>query len=320
MAAHFILYGAAGLGIQKFVTGDSGLKLRESLGDAMPEDFYLALEGGLADWGVNTLINTLMDEEGEMTRMDVTHAFSPLSGGILPFGQFLDSLSEDPFAVTILGPSWNIVDPTKGRLVTAIRDISSMMRGESQSSFKEMAYRAAEITSGGTDWMKYRTAYDFNLLVASSGHPIDDQITAAETLAKLFGVGTIRERVWYEELKKFSNEEKEIEAAVKVIYDGFAKVAPLYSTDPAAFEKYNKEVSSYMSTIQDPMLKRKMQEEFRKYSQRQLKTLGYSVTTQMYKGASQVSSEQLQGHFNTMESYGFKEQADTVRNLMGTEK
>jgi len=320
MAAHFVLYGAAGLGIQKFVTGDSGLKLRESLGDAMPEDFYLALEGGLADWGVNSLLNIMMDEEGEKTGIDVTHAFSPLSGGVLPFGNFLDSLSEDPFAVTILGPSWNIVDPQKGRLVTAIRDIASIMRGDEKAPFKEMAGRAFQITSGGTDWMKYRMARDFDVLVASNGHMLDDQITSAETLAKLFGIGTVRERVWYEELKKFSDEEKEIKNAVKFIYEGFAKVTPLYDKDPAAFENYNKNVSSYMSTIQDPLLKRKMQEEFRKYSQQQLKTLGYSVTTQMYQGASGVSQEQLKGHFNIMESYGFKEQADTVRNLMGEEE
>lgn len=318
MAAHFILYGAAGLGIQKVVSE----YLRSNVGDALPEEFYLGLEGGMADWGVNTLAHLMTDKDGEKTRIDISGAFSPLSGGVFPFGQFLDSLSEDPFAVTLLGPSWNIVDPQKGRLTSAVRDISSIMRGDEDSGkkFKEIAMRASELTSGGTDWMKYRMARDFDLLVASNGSILDDRITAAETLAKLFGIGTIREGVWYEELKKFSDEEKEVKNAVKYIYSGFAKVAPLYGKDPEAFEKYNKTVSAYMSTIQDPLLKRKMQEEFRKYSQQQLKTLGYSVTTQMYDGASQVSSEQLQKHFNTMESYGFKEQADTVRSLMGVEQ
>lgn len=317
MAAHFIVYGAAGVGLQKVVND----YLRPSLGDAIPEEFYLGLGGGIVDWGANSLANLMMDEEGEKTRINIAGSFSPLSGGVLPFGQFLDSLSEDPFAVTILGPSWNIVDPQKGRLTTAIRDISSIMRGDEDTSkkLKEIMYMASQVTSGGTDWMKYRMARDFDLLVASNGNIIDDRITATESLAKIFGIGTIREGVWYEELKKFSDEEKEIKNAVKYIYSGFAKVSPLYGKDPEAFDKYNKQVSAYMSTIQDPLLKRKMQEEFRKYSQQQLKSLGYNVTTQMYQGASEVSTEQLKAHFNTMESYGFKEQADTVRNMMGEE-
>ena len=322
MAAHFILYGSAGLGIQQFVSGEKGLNLRGEYGNVLGEEFFLALDGGLADWGANTLIGMLFDEEGEETRMNFSGSFSPLSGGILPIGDFLNSLSEDPFAVTLLGPSWNIVDPQKGRLITAIRDIAAMMRGDEDTevNFKDVVLRATELTSGGTDWMKYRFARDMDLIVSSNGHVIEQGITAAEAVGKIFGLATINEGVYYEQLKRFKDEEGEIKKAAQYLAGGFLKRSALYKDDPTAFQRYNAEVSAYMSTIQDPTVRLRMQKEFNKIMDYQTKTLGQSVKEQVYYGAASVSSDQLRQRFNTLESYGMKEQADTIRNLMGVEE
>lgn len=323
MAAHFVLYGSAGLGIQKIVTGDNGIVPRSEYGDILGEEFFLAMDGGIADWGVNKLANVFLDEEGEKTRIDISGSFSPLSGGILPFGQFLTTLMEDPIAVGIMGPSWHIVDPQKGRLVTAIRDISASFRGGKEitpENFKEAVARAAEITSGGTDWMKYRFARDLDILVASSGHPIDMGVTAAETVGKLLGVGTIREKAIYEGLKRFKSEQKEMEDAVKYIYDGFQKRSGMYRNDPESYRKFNEDVNWYLSTIQDPMLRYNMQKEFRKFTNRMLQTTGESFATNLYYGAASVSAENLEKQFKYLESYGLTEQSRTIKNMVGEEQ
>lgn len=323
MASHIILYGAAGVGLKSVITGDNGIVPRSEYGDTLGEEFFLAMDGGVVDWGVNTLINTMIDAEGEKTRMDLSSSFSPLSGGILPIGQFLTTLMEDPVAVGILGPSWNIVDPQKGRLVTAVRDISATFRGGKEitpENFKEAVARAAEITSGGTDWMKYRFARDLDLLVASNGHPIDMGVTASEAVGKLLGIGTIKEKAIYEGLKKFNDEQQEMKDAVKYIYDGFQKRSGMYKNDPESYRKFNEDVNWYLSTIQDPMLRYNFQKEFRKYTNRMVQTTGESFATDLYYGAASVSSENLQKQFKYLESYGLKKQADTIRNMMGEEQ
>lgn len=327
MASHFILYGSAGLGIQQFVLGDGaggvpGLNLRAKYGSSVPDDVFLTLEGGLADWGVNTLINTLIDKEGEQSRLDVASSFSPLSGGIIPISDFLSSLNEDPAATVILGPSWNIVDPNKGRIVTAIRDISGMMRGDEDTStnFKDIMYRAAELSSGGTDWMKYRLARNADLLVAANGYKIDDKITAAEAVGKLFGVATIREKVIYEQLKQSRDETKEAQDAVKYIFDGFVKRSRSYGDDPTSVQQLNREISAWMSMEKDERLKRVMQEEFRKLTKKYAKTTGRSLEENLYYGASSKSQEQIQDTFNIMKSYGMDNEAAVIKNLTGTEE
>lgn len=323
MAAHVVLYGSAGLGIQSIITGDNGIVPRSEYGDTLGEEFFLAMDGGVADWGVNKLINTMIDEEGEQTRLNISESFSPLSGGIIPFGQFLTTLMEDPVAVGIMGPSWNIVDPTKGRLVTAVRDISATFRGGKEitpENFKEAVYRAAEITSGGTDWMKYRFARDLDLLVASNGHPIDMGVTASEAVGKLLGIGTIKEKAIYEGLKKFNDEQQEMKDAVKYIYDGFQKRSGMYKNDPESYRKFNEDVNWYLSTIQDPMLRYNFQKEFRKYTNRIVQTTGESFATDLYYGAASVSSENLQKQFKYLESYGLTEQSRTIKHMMGEEQ
>lgn len=320
MAAHFILYGSAGLGIKSMITGDNGIVPRSEYGDVLGEEFFLAMDGGVADWGVNTLINTMLDEEGEKTRLDISGSFSPLSGGILPVGQFFTTLMEGPFAEAIMGPSWNIVNPNNGRLVTAIIDTASTFQGNktiTPENFKEAVARAVEVTSGGTAWMKYRFARDLDLLVASSGHPIDMGVTASETVGKLFSIGTIKEKAIYEGLKKFNDEQTEMKDAVKYLYDRIQKQAGPYKNDPDSYRRTSESINWYLSTIQDPMIRYNMQKEFRKHTNRMLQTTGEAFTTDLYYGAASVSSENLQNMHNTLESYGLTDQSRAIKNMMG---
>ena len=99
--------------------------------------------------------------------------------------------------------------------------------------------------------MKYRLARNMDLLVASNGYKIDDKSTAAEAVAKLFGVATIREGVYYEQLKSVRDEEKEAKDAVKYIFDGFVKRSRSYSEDPTSVQQFNKEVSAWLSVEKD---------------------------------------------------------------------
>lgn len=312
---HFVLYGSAGLGLMAITD-----KVKNEFGTKLDKDTWKFLEGGVLDWGVNAAINSLLHDENGKTDLDLARTFSPMSNGPTPFGEFLISLTEEPAATVILGPSWNIVDPQKGRLVTAVRDISGIFKTEdinTSEKFKQASLRAAELASGGTDYMKFSLAWNLHKTVASNGHTIDDEATAAEAVAKLFGIGSARERKMREINQRIWDEEKEMKDTAKFIYDEMLRASRTYGDNREEWLIVNQRLSAFLSLEKDEFKRKAIAKHINELARQAVKSGEYSFHQNIYSQAQYRSAEFNRALYNTLVANGYDEAASQIKLLIG---
>lgn len=284
MAGSFVLYGAYGVGLVSAVDW-----LKEQKPDALDEDGWQALKGGLVDWGTNSLVNLLLDDKNENTNIAFSQSFSPLSGGLNPFGEFLTALQEKDFAAVIAGPSWSIVDLEKGRLAKAYRDIATMFDVDkefTQENIQAALVRASEVASLGTDYMKFEYAYRTGLLVASNQYPIA-KATRSETLAKLFGFQTTTELETWETIKQFSDIEKEQKDEAKFLFDSLYRLQERYDRTDPEYKNEMQKIQAYLQVMSQtkPDVYINFRKHYKEFNRQSLQSAQDSVELRMYRNA-----------------------------------
>ena len=314
MASSFILYGSAGVGMLGVMDN-----LRKEFGTSLTPDQWKLLEGGVLDWGVNYTINSLFDEKNEKTELDIARSFSP--GTNLPFTDFLTNLSEKPFQEVILGPSWNLIDPNKGRLARAIRDIALINKRDpiTSDNFKDSMYRAIEVASGGTDWMKYRLAKNLHWTVTTNGALIDERATLGEAMGALLGIQPSRARVFFEANKFIDQQNKEIEDTANHLHDSLLAVSRKYGEEPDQFTNAVNNLNAYLSFEPDENISKAVTLHFNRLSKKMVQSTEESLHTNVYNNAQYRSREQQIELFNYLKSVGQDDAANRIKALIGEE-
>lgn len=312
MASSFILYGSAGVGML-WIMDD----LRKKFGSELSTEQWKLLEGGVLDWGVNYTVNALFDEKNEKTNLDLARSFSP--GTNLPFTEFLTSLSEKPIQNVIFGPSWNIIDPEKGRLARAVKDLALINKRDpiTNDNYEDSLLRLIAVASGGTDWMKYRAMKNLHETVTTNGELIDKKATLAEAYGAIFGIAPSRVRTTYELNKFIDEEDKHIKAMAKDMATTINSVSTFYRDDPDRFTEQVKNMNAFWNFEKDESMHRAFAKEFNTIS-RQMGGSGEGyLHYNVYSGALSRSQEVNKQIFNYANSLGEEDAANRVVNLIG---
>jgi hypothetical protein len=291
VAGNLLFYGAAGVGLASLV--DS---LREEFGDSVPKETWTAIKGGIIDVFGNAAINAMLGDESE-TKLALSKRFSVISGGVVPYGEVLTSMSEKPFQQIVFGPSWAIVNSTNGRIPEAFRDISELWGTKDISTpdkIKKSLMEASEISTFGTDWMKYTIAKESGILVSSMANNTGLQADRKTTLAKLFGLTTYTEEDFYSLQKKQFDEDKEVKAAAQYIYNRAMQATLKKNTDPDVWLQEKELRKAYHSFIaNNPDLELKLNLEYDNISRKMLSTEGYNVQTRIFDHSMKQAQEDL---------------------------
>jgi len=267
--------------------------MREEFGDQATPEFWSMVQGGLLNWGANTLINLLFDEKDEHTELNLSQRFSPL-GGTLPFSDFLAGLSEEPVAQLFFGPSWSLFNGQNGKIPRVLKDISTMYKTEgiTQENFKDYLMKATEFATGGTNFMKARVAYNTGIIVAASGMPVEFQATRAEAIAKMIGVQTAAEAEAWTISQKFRDSKKEYEDAGKYIHQSILRVVREKQASGMDFDDaWNAQVKAFLSMEKDPEMRRAFVQAAQKTNRQMLKDTGQNIQGMLYRDAHSRSLE-----------------------------
>lgn len=288
IAGNLVIFGSAGLGLGSLVN-----KLREEYGDFGADDLWLALEGGLLDLGAKHVINAMTDDKEDLNTLALSKSFSPLGDNIIPVADVFANLREKPFATALAGPSWSLIDPNKGKIPNAWRDISTIFGKkelDTTEKIKRALLEATEVASGGTDWMKYVLAMETGKVISSSGMDSGLASDRKTAIAKLFGVSTHEESDYFYLSSKSFDEAKEIKDASAYIIARASQDALKYGTDEWA--TLNSLTSSYMSFVgNNPDMELKLNKQINKMSKDMLKNQGENAYSRIYKSAATKSEE-----------------------------
>jgi hypothetical protein len=294
-------------------------ELRERFGTDMSPEQWKALEGGVLDWGLNSLINMFVDEEGQKSDLDFSRSFSP--GTNLPFTEFLISLSEDPFSEVILGPSWSVIDPNNGRIARAIRDIATINKRDplTKDNFKDSVWRAVEIASGGSDYMKHRLAMNMQWHVTTNGALVDEQATVAEAVGVLFGIQPTKARIYYETSKYIRQQDEDIKTTAKHMFDSLLGVSRRYGDNPDDLNEALRGINSFQNFETDEARVRAYAKHFNMFVRQHTTTHGESLHQNIYNGAQYRTKEQNVALYKILKSLGQDDAANRIKELTGEE-
>ena len=322
MASHFVLFGAAGVGIQKFVFDEGyfgeGLNLRGEFGNLVDPAILRSLEDGIImGWGVNRALSYLFNEDVDL---DLTASFSPVSNGVLPFSEFMHALREKEFQQVILGPGWNAAT----RVGQMFKDWAGILEGDYDANVKvEDALKAvAYISSMGTDAMKYNAARNLHMIVTSNKRPVHENDSIVHAYGQLLGIGTKEQSVIFEELKRSKKLEESARETGKVLFKDFIRNADFYPGDKDKVKAFNDNVRAFMKITPEGPEKQIIRDTFTKEVRMWEKSTGRSLSWEMYSSAYYKDKEDLEMQFNRLKSYGnprLDEAANTVKRMMGEE-
>ena len=292
-ATHFALYGAYGVGLAFAINN-----LKDKYPDLVSEDTWEAIKGGIADVAINNAAHILLDEEGQETKLAISASMSPLSAsyGIVPFAEFLSALSEKDISSVLLGPSWNLVNPEKGRIVEAYRKISALYDAQdiTEDNIQKYLLLASEVTSGGTDYMKYSFAMNSGIVVSTLGQKVHDNATRAEAIGKSFGYSTQTEQDIYRRLKQFKDIDKEQEKEAEALYRVYDSVIrPNEPINEENMAMARDKVTAYLSVLKasDENKYINFLKKYRELEKRNARTLGDSVNLRIMRESIKQSDE-----------------------------
>lgn len=320
IAGNLVFFGAAGVGVSSLINS-----LREEYGDFGDDNVWTAIRGGVLDLSVNHALNLFVDDKDDASVLALSKGLSPIGGdAVIPISGVFSKLSEKPFREVLAGPSWTIFKPESGKLASAIRDISGVFSDttlDTPQKIKRSLYEAAELASGGTDWMKYRLAVDTGRIVSSQGLETGLVADRKTALGKLFGFSTYAEGDQLYLSEKSFDEDKEIRSAAKYIVSQAQSHALKYGTDEWATQ--SSFIQSYLSFVAtNPDIKAKLDLQIERLMLETAKNQGDSIHTKMYKRALTDSEEQRKNTSNFLRSSPDprgKELADRINELTGVE-
>lgn len=298
--------------------------MREQLGNEGTPEMWSAIQGGILDWGANTLINQLLDEKDEHTELSLSARFSPL-GGKFPFADFLEGLSEDPISAVFLGPSWSLLNESTGKIPRVLRQMARMYEQEAVTidNIDDYIMKATEFTSGGSNWMKYRFAEQTGMLIAASGMPVEKQASYLEALGQIIGVQTKAQLESWMLSQKFSDMKKEYDNAGKYIHQSLLRRAQDRVMNGEDFtDAWNDGISHYLAIEQDPVIKKAVIDAARKYNSKMVQDSGQNIQSMMYKGAHERSIENnkaLSNYLRSSQNPRYQEIADNLNVMTGQE-
>jgi len=313
-AMYLALYGVGGMGATWAVNA-----MREDYGDEVSPETWTAISGGLVDWGINSLVNSLWDEKEEHTQLVFSQRFSPISGGIggTPVGVLFEGISEDTISKLFFGPSWSLFNKKSGKIPVALRDMASLYKTEEVTldNFDKYVTEALDVTTGGTNWMKMRYAYNTGILLAANGYPIDKHATRMEALGKLFGIQTATEIDSRMISEKLRGSEKDYKEAGKYIYESLMRASRSYGEDPDFIRNMNKKMSAFLSLEQDEMIKRAVIDAAKSANHRALTDENQHIQSNIYRGAYMKSLEDNVALSNILRSSSNPRTVELADNL-----
>lgn len=289
-------------------------KLREEFGDVLPDEAWVAIEGGLLDWGGNYLISELT---GTNSQLALSERFSPI-GGKFPIQDFLEGLSDHNIVQLFSGPSWSLLNESSGKIPRAIRDISQLYttEGVTAENMTDYLLDIVELTAGGTNWMKYRVAENTGYLIATNGIPIDKQATSAEAIAQILGVQTKEQKEAWMLQQKFKDLEKEYDDAGKYIHETMRRRAFELMAQGVPFdEAYNAQVKKFLAYERDPMVQKSIIDASKTWNKRMLQDTGQNIQSLMLNDYYKRSEEENRKLMNYLESSSNPKFQEIAKNL-----
>lgn len=281
LAANLALFGSYGVGLNTAFDA-----LQEELGFELPEKMLIGLKGGMMDLGLNTLLQTMADEENDGTKVQFSKSFAPISEGVVPFTDVFSKFLNGDWVEMTFGPSYNLLHFKDGRFAKAIHDIRSITNTPDMSSMsKTMEVFAAlgQLPSGVSDYMKYRAAKKTGMLLSSSGDPVVEA-TAHEALAKLFGFQTYSEDDAYRILRTIKDDEKGLREYAEWVDESVNRINHLYKTDKTQWESYIRKVQVLNAMLEPEELDR-VSNYLEVLQDRRMSSVGENVIGEILKGA-----------------------------------
>lgn len=247
-ASNVTLFGAYGAGLNEIFDA-----LQEKAGFEIDSDVLMGIKGGVMDMAFNAAGRAAFDKDGEdPSKVLFSQSFSPLSGGILPGADVFANFLNGDWTKVALGPAGNLLNFHNGRIARAIDDIRSITSREDISGpvkLLQWAEAIAGISSGYSDYMKWRIANHGDKLISASGNDLT-LATAFEKTMLLGGFQLAEVDANYSFLRKGWDEEKELKAQIKKTYESMNRSYKLYFNGDISKKDWEKDLAKYKSWMQ----------------------------------------------------------------------
>lgn len=316
-------------GAGAYFLSDAINTLREKYGSEVPEQVWVAIQGGMIDLSVNMLASLGVDENEKLdsTTLAVSKGFSPF-GSNLVISELLSRSSEKPFQEVLFGPSWSMFNTQNGRIPTAIRDMADVFSTtelDTKEKIKLAVIQGAQATSGGSNWMKMQFALETGKIISGTGNDTGLHADRKAAIATLFGVSTYEQldKQWLD--TKYFDEQKEIETEAKHILR-MANENVLFNYNKNMDQYYREKalINSYLSVIKNnPDHATKLYMKLDDLSRKQVEGEGDSIYTRMYKSAltkAEEDKQELSNFLRSSQNPKLQELADDLNMGMNIEE
>lgn len=187
----------------------------EQLAD-LPEEWREALVQGLEGYAFNKMMSLLIDEP---SKTDFS-SLAPLD--MYGTYEFVEALiTTDIVKILSESPSGQLIAGNNPRITNAFKDMARYFNVvddyESSTQFSTVANSFASISSGYSNMMKSRYAYQYGQLVHGMD-VVDENVTSMEAIAKAFGFATMDETLYWYQKSQGYEKRKEFEDDVRTWY------------------------------------------------------------------------------------------------------
>lgn len=277
--ARMFLFGTKGLsgvsGVERILNAtvpkDATLpaELSEDGQEGGREKVLELLRNGLLNEITNAYFNTFIDQGDVKTQLDIAKSINPIGDTGIPFGDFMLGMwdfvqGDKSFSRTMpfLSMASSFTDAFNDIwTIWNARKIEEMGPEEVTAMFS----RAAQWASGFNNYEKYLLMRRIEDYETKTGQKLGFNITATESLAKVFGIPSAKEQVLFDIGRLEKDRLKYLDDTARRIIKDLNTIEDVYGTQnvtsPEEFSKMYKELTNRISFLVDLYAIDGMQEE-----------------------------------------------------------
>lgn len=199
------------------------------------EEIFELAERGLTDKMLNGSLRLMFDgsdPNDPKTDLAMTKSLAPAPEFGVPLGDLVWDTLELLKGEGRLSDKLPLLSATSSIFdtVNIMSDALYTKKFEDESSVGIAKYilKTSEFASGYSNFEKGLAMLHWEALVNKAGNPMDVSATAAEAIAKIVGVQSMKNIVYYETLKKDAKLKKEIQSSAKKIIESLDALADIY--------------------------------------------------------------------------------------------
>lgn len=214
------LFGAAGIPAMSLLIDEAKM----AYGIDVSDKEWVAIKGGLVDWGLSTAINAaFQDPEGKTDYFQIAKQTAPGGGGLTPIANLYEGITRNNMAKPLFGASYNV----GSRVWQGAQQMADIVTEADWSTSEKMSKgleTLLSITGGGSNYFKSQFAFKHHKMMSSKGQTTVDTGSLGATM-KLFGIPTYAEANYYSLVISMADMRKDINSDVDRFYDSHVALA-----------------------------------------------------------------------------------------------